>query len=279
MLLDHAPSPALEKGEGTLVFRVHGAKTSIESIASHSPLKLLAPKNHGTFAWVFAANFGGGLVDGDHLHVRARVCEGASALLGTQSATKVYRSPDDGKGCRQTLDCAVERDASLVLLPDPVCCFESARYEQRNDVRLAQGASLVLLDGLTCGRSARGERWAFSRYFSRTRVFHEGRLVALDATLLDPAHGDLTDRMSRFDAIATLIVLGPRFRELAQAARSEPPKLSTRADVIVSPSALQGGGAILRIAGVSVEKVTLAVRAALQTLPDALGDDPFARKW
>jgi urease accessory protein len=242
---------SLGAGQGTLVFRATPSAdphTSVETVRAESPLKLLTPKNHGSFAWVYTANFGGGLVDGDHLGLHVHVHAKASALLATQSSTKVYRSPN---GCRQTLDATVEESATLVALPDPVCCFDGARYEQRNDIRLAKTASLVLLDSFSCGRSARGERWAFSRYASRTRIFREGPVV-IDATLLDPAHGDLQERMGRFDALATLIILGPRFRAL---------------------------GALVRIAGVSVEKVMGAVRTALGHLPETLGDDPFARKW
>ncbi len=267
---------ALAPGEGSLVFRTSGARTLAETCTARSPLKLLAPKNHGSFAWVFAASFGGGLVDGDTVKVRVRVHAGAGAMLGTQSATKVYRSPS---GCRQELDASVDEGARLVVLPDPVAPFEGANYTQINEVRLGAQASLVLLDGLTCGRAARGERWDFARYSSRTRVVRNDRLLALDRTLLDPAHGSLRERMGSFDALATLIVVGPHFGAIVRTILSEQAPLTRRPDVLASASPLGDDGAILRVAGVSVEKVNHAVQLALRNLPETLGDDPFARKW
>lgn len=267
---------SLRSGEGTLAFRASGARTVAETCIARSPLKLLMPKNHGAFAWVFAANFGGGLVDGDALTIRARVHTGAGALLGTQSAQKVYRSPS---GCRQELAADVADAASLVVLPDPVSPFAGARYSQATTLRLGASASLIFLDGVTCGRSARGERWDFARYASRTRIERAGELVLLDATLLDPAHGDLRERMGRFDALATLVALGPRFVSVVRSVLAAPGPLSRRADVLSQASPLGDDGVILRIAGTSVENVARAVRAALRNLPETLGDDPFARKW
>ncbi len=267
----------LEPGEGALGFGARSGRTFLETFAARSPLKLLAPKNHGDFAWVFAAHYGGGMVNGDHVNLRVQVDAGAAALLGTQSATKVYRSPS---GCRQTLSCRVEAGGRLVLIPDLVSAFEGARYEQRTDITLAADASLIQLEGFTSGRSARGERWAFSRYRSRTRIARAGRLVVIDATVLDPTDFDLVERMGRFNAFATLIVLGPRFRAVREHVIATTVPLGRRADVLVSTSVLDDqDGAIVRLAGVSVETLTSALRAALRHLPETLGDDPLGRKW
>ncbi len=130
---------------------------------------------------MFLASLGGGLVDGDRIDVDVDVGRGAFALVGTQASTKVYRSP---RGCSQHLAARLAEGAFLALVPDPVVCFAGARYEQRTDVALALGASVLVLDGYTCGRSARGERWAFSRYAARTTIARDGVAAAIDATLL-----------------------------------------------------------------------------------------------
>lgn len=70
--------------------------------------------------------------------------------------------------------------ALLAVLPDPVTCFAGARYSQRQSFLLAPGASLVLVDWLTCGRRALGEAWALASYESSNRVFWGERLVALE---------------------------------------------------------------------------------------------------
>ncbi|MGK4002520.1 urease accessory protein UreD [Sorangium sp. So ce1036] len=265
-----------EAGDGELVFTRVAGRTVIERALARSPLRLLTPRNHGQAAWVFVASLGGGLVGGDAISLDVRVAGGAAALLGTQASTKVYRSP---LGSRQRLDADVGEGGLLVAIPDPVVCFAGSRYEQHIDVALAEDASLVLVDAMTSGRSARGERWAFDRYASRVRVRRGGRAALLDATLLDPAHGALLERMGRFDALATLVVAGPRARGAAEALLAPRPPPGRRADLVASASPLRGGGAVVRVAGTGVERVAAFVRGALGSLAGELGDDPFARKW
>lgn len=270
-------APSLQApGRGQLALE-HGARgTVVRAARANSPLKLLLPRNHGHGAWAFMASFGGGLVDGDSLHLEVDVGARATGLLSTQSATKVYRSP---RGCRQELHARVGEEGLLVLLPDPVACFADARYEQLTSVTLAPRASLVLLDAFTCGRAARGERWAFARYVSRTLVERQGAPLLLDAVRLDPQEGALPSRMGRFEALATLAVFGPQAAPLREALLSAPPPLRRRASVIETASPLGEDGALLRVAATSVEEALLAVRARLRGLPALLGDDPLARKW
>ncbi len=240
-----------------------------------SPLKLLTPRNHGHAAWGYVTNYGGGFVDGDRLKMRVAVEEGASALFTTPSQAKVYRSAN---GCSLDLETRIDDDAFAALVPDPVSCFAGARYEQTTDVHLGARASLLYLDGLTCGRRARGEKWALSRYASRLRVHREGATVLHDATVLDAAHGDLEARMQRFEAMATIVALGPHAASIVRALL-EATDFARRADVVSSASPLGGDGAIVRLAASAVEPLLLATRHALRLLPDVLGDDPFARKW
>jgi urease accessory protein len=227
---------------------------------------------------VYVATLGGGLVDGDVIALAVEVDRGACALLGTQASTKVYRSP---RGTAQTLRADVGAGGMLAILPDPVSCFAGAHYEQSIDIHLEdEDATLVLVDALTCGRAARGERWAFSRYESRTRVWRAGRLVAIDATLLDPAHGDLGARMGRFDALATVFAIGPRaqgVRARVLALASSPP--SRAASRLCSATALGPDAAMGRLAASSAQEAIAAVRALVAPVASELGDDPFARRW
>jgi urease accessory protein len=253
-----------------------GGRTILARAVAATPLKLLTPRNHGHASWVTVATFGGGLVDGDRIHLDLELAAGTTALLGTQASTKVYRCPTSA--CGQHLGARVGEGALLVSIPDPVACFATARYEQSTTVTLAPTASLVLVDAFTSGRAARGERWDFHRYAARTTVTRGDRPLLLDALVLDPAHGDLHARLGRFEAFATLVLCGPRVAPILAAQRPLPPP-GRRAAVITSASPLGDDGLILRIAGASVEAVTRATRAHLDGLDALLGDDPFARKW
>ncbi|MFO0757536.1 MAG: urease accessory protein UreD [Byssovorax sp.] len=266
-----------EARRGRLTFERGAAGTVIREAFAESPLKLLMPNNHGRAAWVFAATFGGGLVDGDAIGLDVAVGPGAAGLLGTQASTKVYRCPTGA--CRQDLATRVGEGALLVSIPDPVVCFAGARYAQTITVDLAPGASLVLLDAFTAGRSARGERWELSRYTSRTIVSREGTPLLLDPIVLDPAEGAIPARLGRFDALATLLLFGPQVKALRDAALASPRPLGKRAKVVEAASPIGDDGAVIRLAGSAVEDVVVAARARLDGLGALLGDDPFARKW
>jgi urease accessory protein len=126
-------------------------------------------------------------------------------------------------------------------------------------------------------------------------VIREGTPLFLDSILLDPAHGDLRARMGRFDAFATVVVVGPQAAPIREAALAEEPPVMDRsaprrpAPLVIAASPLGQDGAVVRIAGISAEAVTTAVRKGLQgigaSIPPGgwlgalLGDDPFARKW
>jgi len=249
------------------------------TIRAESPLRFLTPKNHGLASWAYSSSFGGGLVDGDHVAMNVAVDEGASALFATQASTKVYRGSS-----RMTLQARVAHRGLLAIVPDPVVCFEGASYVQRIAVELAPEASLVLVDALTAGRSARGERWAFSRYDSTLRIDRkttdEVHPLMIDRVRLDEDEAPIAPRFGRFDAIATLVLLGPCFvahAEKAQAIAARVP-LSRRGPALVTASALHDG-VLLRVLAMSAAILAEQIRATLSFLPDVLGDDPWARKF
>lgn len=291
-------------GTARLGFRrpATGGRTSLVEAFATSPLRILTPRNHGDAAWVFLASLGGGLVDGDRLDVEVDVAAGAAALVGTQASTKVYRSRDlpvaalaaaaasvgepaglsaisARGGCSQQLRARVAAGGSLAIIPDPIVCFADARYEQRIDVALEPAASLCLLDGYTSGRSARGERWAFSRYASRTTILRGERRAVVDATLLDPRHGALGERMGRFDAILSLLVVGPAFASVRQAMLAPPASRDASDALVVAASPLGEDACVLRVAAERFETASRALRSSFAALARVLGDDPFARKW
>lgn len=269
----------MSAGHGELCFGAGPSGTTLHRALAHAPLKLLTPDNHGPAAWVFVATYGGGLVGGDSIALEVEVARGASGLLSTQASSKIYRARD-GEGARQTIEARVAEDALLCVLPDLVAPFAGARYEQASTYALAPTASLVALEALSCGRSARGERWAFDRVASRTTIVRAGDVIARDALLLDASDQDLTRALGRFDALATLFAFGPKARRTREAMLSAAKApLTHRGEVVVSASAIGEDGALLRVAGVNVEALQRFLRSTLASLRDELGDDPFARKW
>jgi urease accessory protein len=257
--------------QGRLSFERAGAATVLRDAYAESPLRLLTPRNHGGAAWAFTSTLGGGFVDGDRVRVRISVGEGARAYVSTQGPTRIYRSPG---GCESVVAAEVAAGAALVLAPDPTACFKGARFSQRTEIDLSDGASVAVCDVLSAGRT--GERWSFERCSLRLVVRRDGRTVLEDSWLLDAAHGSLRDRLGRFEALGTAFVAGPLFAREPLALESHP--VVPRSRLLLSSSPLGADAAVLRLAAASVEELTRELRARLRTVPVLLGDNPWARR-
>lgn len=270
------PEPAEAPGAGAVVFRRAGERTVVAAARAQSPLRLLTPRNHGDAAWLYLSTLGGGLVDADAYRLSLTVESGARAFVSTQGATRGYRS---SAGTRSDLQAQVGEDALLIYAPDPLSLFAGARFAQELDLALAPTASLALVDVVTAGRVAMGERWSFSEYHSRVRLTCGGAPIAEEAVRLDPAQGPLRARLGRFEAVGMVVLAGPLVREAAKAAalKWETAPLERGAPLRLSASPV-GEAWWFRLAATRVETLTHAVRDLLSFLPALLGDDPFVRR-
>jgi urease accessory protein len=264
-------------GRGALGVMRSGGHSVVGRAYATSPLRLLTPGNHGCAAWIYTSNHGGGLVDGDHITLTIDVGEGAAAFVSTQASTKIYRSPSGTSA--ETL-ARIEPDGLLAVVPDPVVCFATSRYRQIQRFDLADRAALVLVDWISSGRHAAGERWAFTEYHSQIVVRLAGKLLVHDALALRAADGDLAGRLGRFEVLAVAVLVGTALRTVAASliSRMAADAVVRRPDLLVAASALGDDGCVLRIAGCSVEQVGRRIREWLGFLPVMLGDDPWTRK-
>jgi urease accessory protein len=260
-------------------------QSAVTSAYAASPLKLLLPRPRGRCVWGYFSNFGGGYLAGDQTEVTVRVGNRARCFLSSQSSTKVYRNPQ-AIPCGHRLRAELGERAILVLAPDAVQAFAGSRYLQRQEFHLGPGSGLVLVDWVCAGRSARGERWAFTRFQSRNEVFRGPERMLLDSVLLDPTDGALEgpQRLGRFNCLALVLIVGEPFRDQASRCLAETNALPVhcRAPLVCSGSPLGAGlgpGVLLRLAGERWETVAAQVRRHLGFLPEVLGDDPWERKW
>lgn len=240
----------------------------LATVDASAPLRFVRPTFPGSrSAAVCLVTFGGGLVDGDAIDVELVVEEGATLVVFTQSTTKAFRGRS-----QQTIRAEVR--GTLVLLPDPVACFASARYRQRIDVALHDEGSAIVLDGFTSGRAAFGERWAFSSLDMATTIRSKDRLLVRDAVCVDEADGPILPRFDRFEAMSTVIAIGPRVRPLVTSVLADS---VARADLVAAPSAIAScaDGAIARIASTSPSHALAEARRRLRNLPDIDVVDPF----
>ena len=266
---------------GILELASVAGRTVVTRAYAENPLKLLLPRPRERAAWVYTSGCGGGLVAGDEVALDVKVGPGASCVLTTQSATKVYRCPGD-KVCRQELRATVARDGLLVLAPDPVICFADSAYEQRQRFDVAAGGSLVVVDWLSSGRRMRGERWAFRHYSNRLDVHVGGKHVLCESLRLDSTRGPVGGQFKTggFDCIATVALFGEKLVDAVEALL----------DMIAGQSYEPGqelleaispvhGGAVLRVLGPTPELVGRYLKEKLGFLAEYLGDTPWSRKW
>jgi urease accessory protein len=194
------------------------------------------------------------------------------------------------------MDVVVSDKGALFLLPDPVTCFRSASYNQIQTFRLADDASLVVLDWVTSGRKSLGEEWAFSRYYSANDVWVGDRRVAKDVTLLEDTVVDaaastslprrtLFDKLSPYSCYATVILYGPLVQNVVRGLHAQYQaivvfKTASPADLLWSLSAIsEGKGCVVRVAGKETEGVKVWLGGALRRLEDLVGVDVFRRAF
>ncbi len=275
---EHPTLPPPAERAAHLRFARCGRNTILERSFATNPLKVLITRGVSPACWVYSATYGGGIVGGDEIRLNVEVGHSARGVLSTQASTKVYRSP---RPASQHLTASVDDDALLVVLPDPVVCFAGAYFSQEQRYDLHRRGSLVMVDWITSGRHAVGERWAFHHYASRIDIRRTDKRIVYDAMLLDAGDGSIGERLGAFDVCLTAVLTGPLVADAAASIVHAASELAVQkqSNFIAAAWALPDGGALLRMSGTSVEQVGAVLRQRLAFLRDLLGDDPWSRKW
>ena len=137
----------------------------------------------------YVVNPGGGYLDGDSYLTEVEVLQGASAVLTTQAATKIYRTPT----------CAVRQDtrvslgpwAVLELVPDQVIAYRESSYRQTTLVEMDPTATFMSLEVLTPGWAPDGSAFGYDCVRMRTDIRVGGRCAVVDNLRLVPGEAGL----------------------------------------------------------------------------------------
>lgn len=183
--LARAVASAGREGLLRLSFVAGGRGTWLASKLSVAPLRA-----HRAFqvadgaAIVQVVHIGPGILAGDASAVDVHVGRGASAILVPQSATKIHTMVR-GTPARQNVRVRVEEGGYLEMHGALGIPFPGASFEQRAEIDLAPGASMLWTERWTTGRDLPGERrGAFRRISSRIEVRIAGELRYADAAEL-----------------------------------------------------------------------------------------------
>jgi urease accessory protein len=218
-------------------------------------------------------NMGGGLVDGDAVDIEIDVLADATACFSTLSTSKVYKG-----SAGQSIHARIASGGLLVWAPEPTVCFEAARFSQDVCIEMAEGASLLWVEGLLAGRVESGERYAFHCVTTSMRVESKGLPIFIDALRLSRDDGELEPRFRRFSATGMIVCVGPRALPLA-ASWFEPSLSPAAASNRLAVSRLSSGDALARVLAVDAQSLARELGRLTADLCEVLGDDPAARKW
>lgn len=129
-------------------------------------------------AYLYRMNTSPGLLAGDVLGMSLKLTAGCSLLLADQAATKVHTmltnvptgEPIERQSAAVNYHVEVGDRATLEFLPEPLILFTDSALTQTTDITLHASAGLTWGEIILPGRLARGERYEFRAYVSRTRL-------------------------------------------------------------------------------------------------------------
>ena len=217
------PEPAPRTPSTTVVGSVFASfarsegSTRVVTVSQRSPLRVLfphSPEKNTRLAVI--ANVSGGLVAGDRLQTSVEVGEGASVLVTTQAAEKVYRST--GAESRVSSRLRVGPGAWCEWLPQGTIVFDAAKLRRSTEVVASHGARVLAGELLGLGRTASGERFQRGQVFDDWRVRVDGKLVWASGLLLQNDMARSLDSGSGFNgarAMGTAVYVGPDCEEMA----------------------------------------------------------------
>lgn len=163
-------------------------QTILEDVYFTAPYKIMQPfskedSSGGISVMPLCAS--AGIMSGDVQKFDYIVGPGADLEILSQSFEKIHKM--DGGNARREIHVDVAAGGSLCYNPQPVIPFAGSAFDSTMEIYLADGTSkLFLLDILSCGRAARGERFAYRWFASKVCIYRDGKLIYRDNTRYAP---------------------------------------------------------------------------------------------
>lgn len=163
-------------------------------------------------------------------------------------------------------------------------------------------SSLLLVDWITSGRHESGEKWAFSHYKSTNRILLQGsEPVFLDTILLEQgSHCSVSERMKDYQAIAMIVLWGPKLKIIQSQIEADVKKLMSQQLRLPSSSSSKpkssknqlskpsfvascstfgpkgmGVGLVVRVASMTTEAIYSFLQHELASMEELVGAPPY----
>jgi urease accessory protein len=187
-------------------------KTIPKNVYFQGAFKVMRPIYHDDSgqACYYLLNPGGGYLDGDRYQMEISLKERARLTLTTQSATKIYKTPN--QPVYQETAITLKEGSYLEYIPDPLIAYQNARFKQKNIIHMDKGAMLLYSDILTPGWSPSGDRFSYDMLQLINEIYMENELVVYDHIKLNPETQNITALgfMEGFTHLGSMIVVGER---------------------------------------------------------------------
>lgn len=187
------PTDRPTTGELQLTTRTVDGRTEISRQFHRGALRILRPHrpdDGSGRAEITVVNPGGGFLGADDYHVSCTAGPGTRTLLTTQSATKIYRTPQGP--ARQAQHVGIAAGASVELVPEATIAYREAEFVQRSEIDLEDGSAQFFgAEIVTPGWSPEGEPFRYRRVRLSTTVRVSGAPLLVDNLLLAPEAVDL----------------------------------------------------------------------------------------
>lgn len=268
-------SGVVQQSSLTGELRLHIERRSGKDVATQQfhqgALRILRPHYLDDTAQVCytIVNPGGGYLGADQYGVDISIGEAASLLLTTQSATKIYRTPQGQAHSQMRIKLA--EDAVLEYLPDQLIAYQDASYGQETIVEMSQSSSLVMFEVITPGWSPEGELFQYENIRLRTEVHVDGVLAVLDNLSVQPSNQNIGSMLylQDFTHVGMLLAIDQRInthmleslREIAYAVAAQQPE-----PVHVGISETATAGLSVRTLGYSTESSTAVLMSVVNEL-------------
>lgn len=161
-------------------------KTILEQLSFTAPYKIMIPfekENGGIQIMPLCAS--AGIMAGDSQHFTYHVKEGANLEVLSQSFEKIHKM-EEGSATR-TIEIRVDKNATLFYYPQPVIPFAKSAFDSNITIHLENETSqLFLLEIISCGRAAHGEKFRYQRFSSKVLLYRGKQLIYRDNTRYEP---------------------------------------------------------------------------------------------
>ncbi len=245
-------------GELSLRVDVRGARSVAVEQFHSGALRVVRPLYLDTSGQVCytVINPGGGYVAGDDYLMEMDVLPGASMLLTSQAATKIYRTA--GQPVRQHTNARVGAGALFESIPDQIIAYRDAVYIQTSTVEVDPEGSYIAGEVVTPGWAPDGSLFEYEKIVLRTDVIRPGQSVPVlvDALVLEPSAMDVSGLggLDSHTHVGTLLAVDRRVdadlvREIGEFAERFP-------ELLVGVSLALGPALALRVLGNNTEVIT-----------------------